>query len=100
MRITSGGEALEVIAANPPGRVEVGGGHSRVECAAVDVAENRGGGIRLASEAGVAQRQRLEAGTTAVTGVDIAHGRTVVESVAAGSNAKRHGDVHRALDGS
>src|SRR5262245_65933914 len=100
MRITSGGEALEVIAANPPGRVRGAGGRSRIEGAAVDVAENGGGGIRLASEAGGAQRQRLEAGATAVTGVDIAHGRTVVEGVAAGGNAKRHGDVDRPLDGS
>src|SRR5262245_44516217 len=100
MSVTSGGKALEVVAANPPGRVEVGGGCNRVECAAIDVAENGRGGICLASEAGVAEGQCLEAGAAAVTGVDIAHGRTVVEGVAAGGNAKRHGDVDCPLDGS
>src|SRR6185295_18719980 len=100
MSVASGGEALEVVASNPPGRVEVGDGRCRVECAAVDVAENGRGGICLASKAGVAEGQGLEAGAAAVTAIDIAHGGAVVEGVAAGGNAEGHGDVHRPLDGS
>src|SRR5262245_21185267 len=98
MRITSGGIALEVVSPNPPSRMKIGGDGSRVKGTAVDLAEDVSGGVCFLGKAGVSEGKRLEAGAATVAAVDIAHRGAVVERVAAGGDAKGHGDIRRCLD--
>src|SRR5205085_9246510 len=98
MGVATGGEALELVAAHPPGLAEPHGGRVRIERTAIDVAHDRGDGVRLAGEARVAQRQRLEAGARAVARIDVAHRGAVIERLAARRDAKGRRDVDRLSD--
>src|SRR5215831_6103571 len=88
MGIATGGEALEIVAQDPPGPAELGRHQAGIVFAPVDVAHDRGNGIGLAREASVAQAERLVAGPAAVTRVDVAHGGAVVERLAAAATPK------------
>src|SRR5262245_46522765 len=93
MGVAAGCEALEIVAQDSPGPPEVGRRHAGIELTAVDVAHDRGNGIGLARETGVAKAERLEAGPAAMARVDVAHSRPVVERLAAGGNAQRGRDI-------
>src|SRR5262249_6032341 len=99
MRITSGRIALEVASPDPPSRAKIGRDGSRVKGAAINLAEDGSGGVCFPAETGGSQRERLEAGAATVAAVDSAYSGAVLERVAAGGDAKGHGDIRRRLDG-
>src|ERR1043166_9224828 len=98
MGVAAGRETLEIVAADPPSRAEAGGRERRIEGGAVDVAHDRGDGVRLAGEAGVAQSERLEAGPGTVAAIDVAHRRAVIERLTARGDPERRRDVYRPRD--